>query len=121
MHAEDNRAFLIFEGIDYQSAVYWNDRELGKHVGMFSRQIYEIPRSEILNGVSHLRVRVSGGNQLPRLKLNLRERAWRASAGRFIPHASHAPEFPDRYATLKTQMSFGWDFAPRLFDVRHLG
>lgn len=108
------RTFLVFAGIDYQCAVYWNDVELGKHVGMFSRQVYAIPRDKILEGVNRIAVRVSGGNQLARMKLTPQERVWRAAAGRLIPHANHAPEFPDRYATLKCQMSFGWDFAPRL-------
>lgn len=110
----DTRTFLIFEGIDYSSAVYWNDRELGRHTGMFSRQVYEIPHGEILAGENRLGVRVSGGQQLPRLKLNPAERLWRSAAGKILPQAMQAQEFPERYATLKTQMSFGWDFAPRL-------
>lgn len=112
--ARTERTFLIFEGIDYQSAVYWNDIELGKHVGMFSRQMYEIPRDQILEGANCLAVRVSGGNQLPRMKLRPHEHVWRGIAGRVLPHAAHATEFPDRYATLKCQMGYGWDFAPRL-------
>ncbi len=108
------RTFLIFDAIDYQSAIYWNDTKLGTRVGMFSRQVYEIPREKILEGANLLAVRVSGGNQLPRMKLNWHEKIWRAMVGRFLPHAAHAPEFPDRYATLKCQMSYGWDFAPRL-------
>lgn len=109
----DERTFLIFDGIDYQSAVYWNDVKLGEHVGMFSRQVYEIPRENILQ-TNQLAVRVSGGNQLPRVKLNPAERAWQNIAARIIPHAAQAQEFPERYATLKCQMSYGWDFAPRL-------
>lgn len=111
---EGQRTFLIFEGIDYQSAVYWNDVQLGTHVGMFSRQVYEIPREKILDGVNRIVVRVSGGDQLPRMKLNAQEQLWREVAGRVLPHAANAGEFPDRYATLKCQMSYGWDFAPRL-------
>ncbi len=107
------RTFLCFEGIDYQSAVYWNDVKLGEHVGMFSRQVYEIPREKIFE-TNQLAVRVSGGNQLPRVKLNPPERIWKNVAGRVIPHAAQAQEFPERYATLKCQMSYGWDFAPRL-------
>lgn len=108
------RTFLIFDGIDYQSSVYWNDTALGHHVGMFSRQVYEIPRETIIAGKNRLIVRVSGGNQLPRLKLNPQEHVWRTVAGRVLPHPLHSPEFPDRYATLKCQMGYGWDFAPRL-------
>ena len=111
--SEQVRAFLIFDGIDYQSAIYWNELELGKHVGMFSRQVYEIPREKILE-TNRLAVRVSGGKQLPRVKLNAPEKIWRRVASRVLPHAPQASEFPERYATLKCQMSFGWDFAPRL-------
>jgi len=39
---EGERAFLIFDGIDYISAVYLDQIELGRHEGMFSRQVYEI-------------------------------------------------------------------------------
>lgn len=112
--ASGRRTFLIFEGVDYQCAVYWNDLELGRHVGMFSRQVYEIPLEKILEGANRLAVRVSGGNQLPRMKLEPQEKVWRHVAGRLLPHGAQAGEFPDRYATLKCQMSFGWDFAPRL-------
>lgn len=114
LDAKNNvRTFLVFDGIDYQSQIFWNDVELGKHVGMFSRQVYEIP-CELVFETNRLAVRVSGGNQLPRVKLNLRQRAWQSLASRVIPHAPQAHEFPERYATLKCQMSFGWDFAPRL-------
>lgn len=111
---ENARAFVVFEGIDYQCAVYWDDTLLGAHEGMFSRQVYEIPRA-LRNGKTHrLAVRVSGGNQLPRLKRNAAERVWQNIAGRLLPHPPQAHDFPDRYAALKCQMSYGWDFAPRL-------
>jgi beta-mannosidase len=111
---EHTRTFLVFEGIDYQSAVYWDDTLLGTHTGMFSRQVYEIPNALLQNETHRLAVRVWGGNQLPRAKLNWRERAWKTVAGRLLPHSPQAPEFPDRYQTLKCQMAYGWDFAPRL-------
>ncbi|MBI4670092.1 MAG: hypothetical protein HY741_00270 [Chloroflexi bacterium] len=111
---QDTRTFLIFEGIDYLSAVYWDDVLLGAHAGMFSRQVYEIPSGLVQTRQHRLAVRVWGGNQLPRVKLNVRERAWKSIAGRLLPHPAQSPEFPDRYATLKCQMSYGWDFAPRL-------
>lgn len=111
---ENARAFLLFEGIDYQSAVYWDNELLGAHVGMFSRQLYEIPRAAATKGMHRLAVRVSGGKQLPSMKLNPLERAWQMFAGNILPHPPQAREFPERYATLKCQMSFGWDFAPRV-------
>ncbi len=111
---ENARAFLIFEGIDYASATYWDGKALGAHVGMFSRQTYEIPRAAAVNGTHLLAVRVSGGSQLPKPKLNRWERAWQTCAGKILPHPPQAREFPERYATLKCQMAYGWDFAPRL-------
>lgn len=111
---ENTRAFLVFEGIDYQCAVYWDNIQLGAHVGMFSRQTYEIPNALLQNKTHRLSVRVSGGNQLPRMKLNRAERAWKNIAGFLLPHPPQSHDFPDRYATLKCQMSYGWDFAPRL-------
>lgn len=111
---DEQRLFVIFEGIDYQCAVYWNDVDLGKHVGMFSRQVYEVPHAQITMGTNLLAVRVSGGAQLPQMQLHAQERVWRATFGRVIPHNPQTAEFPDRYAALKTQMSFGWDFAPKL-------
>ncbi len=111
---ESARAFLLFNGIDYQCAVYWDDTLLGTHVGMFSRQTYEIPRALLQKQTHRLAVRVSGGNQLPRLKLNFAERAWQSFSSRVLPHPPQSRDFPDRYATLKCQMAYGWDFAPRL-------
>lgn len=111
---EDARVFLLFAGIDYQCAVYWDDTLLGTHVGMFSRQEYEIPPALRRDKMHCLTVRVSGGNQLPRLKRSAAERAWQEISCRLLPHPPQSHDFPDRYATLKCQMSYGWDFAPRL-------
>ncbi len=120
---EGERAFLVFEGIDYISAVYFDGLELGRHEGMFSRQVYEITEAlESLKDPSgfqnpkglrsdHLiAVRLWGSASLPRPKLSRWQRLWARLAER-LPR-SH-PVFPDRIATLKCQMSFGWDFAPR--------
>ncbi len=104
---EKARLFVTFEGIDYQSAVFWNGQELGRHMGMFSRQIYELPHSQS----GQLAVRVWGSDALPRLKLNRAERSVKSIGRRLLPAN---PTFPDRLATLKCQMSFGWDFAPAL-------
>lgn len=108
------RVWLVFEGIDYQSAVCWDGVELGRHIGMFSCQVYEVPPALLAGRKHQVTVRVWGANQLPRLKLSRGERLWKTVAGAIFPHAEHAPEFPDRYATLKPAMGFGWDFAPRL-------
>ncbi len=107
---KDARVFLVFEGIDYQSAVLWNGVELGRHIGMFARQIYEIPR-ELQNGRAQLAVRVWGAGALPNCSVSRAERVLQEFGARLLPSQ---PLYPDRLATLKCQMSFGWDFAPRL-------
>jgi beta-mannosidase len=114
------RAFLIFDGIDYQSAVFVNGAQLGRHAGMFSQQIYEIPstvNSQQSTGArairnSQLAVRIWGSDALPKLNLSRAQKLW----AKIIAPLYRAPEhpYPDRYATLKCQMQFGWDFAPRL-------
>jgi beta-mannosidase len=109
-----NRRFILLDGVDYQCSVYSGNEELGSHVGMYSRQVYEIPQNVDADGTLCLRVRVSGGRQLPGLKRKRSERVWQKVAERALPHAEHTIEFPDRYATLKCQMGYGWDFAPKL-------
>jgi beta-mannosidase len=109
---EGERAFLVFEGIDYISAVYLNGIELGRHEGMFSRQVYEITRH--LSGPfteSVVAVRIWGSAALPRVQLTAWQEAWNRISGTLLPKFK---AFPDRIGTLKCQMGFGWDFAPRL-------
>ncbi len=114
--AKDERAFLIFDGIDYQSAVFWRGEQLGRHVGMFSQQVYEI-RSPVVSRQSpdsyaQLAIRIWGSDALPKIDKTLAQKMW----ARIISPLFRPPDmpFPDRYATLKCQMQFGWDFAPRL-------
>ena len=128
---EGERAFLVFEGIDYISAVYLNGVELGRHEGMFSRQVYEITnlsRSQIApagfaiqqpGGGLQIRceqkdvvtVRIWGSAALPRPQLTAWQTAWSHIVSILLPKSE---AFPDRIGTLKCQMGFGWDFAPRL-------
>jgi len=105
-----DRAFLSFEGIDYISAVYFDGAELGRHEGMFSRQTYEIT-DRVRAGRSELAVRIWGSDALPQRRLSWWERLW-SPLGTALQGGKEA--FPQRSATLKCQMSFGWDFAPRL-------
>ncbi len=120
---EGERAFLIFEGIDYQSAVWVNGKQLGRHAGMFSRQVYEITddrrqtaddrqHPQFATRNSQLAVRIWGSDALPKMKLSRRQRIWKQIIKPVLPDSSGP--YPDRYATLKCQMQFGWDFAPRL-------
>jgi len=138
---EDERAFLVLEGVDYQSAVFFDGKPLGRHTGMFSRQIHELQSSVVMTvahfatasqssdktssrhsspviakhpcGTRHtLAIRIWGSDALPKLRRTLGQRIW----GRIVKPMFAPPNepFPDRYATLKCQMQFGWDFAPRL-------
>ena len=117
---EGERAFLVFEGIDYQSAVFYDGKQLGRHAGMFSRRIYELrtedggrtTKEKLTPRPSLLAVRLWGSNALPKLEKTLSRRIW----GRIVKPMFMPPSepYPDRYATLKCQMQFGWDFAPRL-------
>lgn len=105
------RAFLEMDGVDTLSAVFVEGRQLGRHDGMFSRHMLEIPAELARRPTVDLAVRIWGSNALPAYSLNRRERAWRHLAS--VDRRS-APLFDDRLATLKRPMSFGWDFAPRL-------
>jgi len=104
------RAFLCFEGIDYISAVCLDEIELGRHEGMFSRQVYEIT-DLVSQGGSEVAVRIWGSSSLPLRQLGWWEKLWSPIAT--VLDRGKEP-FPHRSATLKCQMSFGWDFAPRI-------
>ena len=117
---KDERAFLLFDGIDYQSAVFFDGKQLGRHMGMFSRQVYELKSpaasrqspARISNLQSPISIRVWGSNALPKLQRTFAQQLW----ARLVKPLYTPPSepFPDRYATLKCPMQFGWDFAPRL-------
>jgi beta-mannosidase len=116
------RAFLIFDGVDYLSAIFVGGLELARHAGMFSRQVVEITGTLAAGGAellalgphAQVAVRIWGSGALPRRRLTLPERLWAWLADRLDPTGT----FPDRTATLKCQMSFGWDFAP---PIRTMG
>ncbi len=109
------RAFLVFEGIDYLSAIFVNGQELARHEGMFSRQIVEITQM-LRTGPTDIAVRLWGSSALPKRQLTWRQRAWQKIATPL--YRSWVGIYPDRSATLKCQMSFGWDFAP---PIRTMG
>ncbi|MBI3912729.1 MAG: hypothetical protein HY327_00830 [Chloroflexi bacterium] len=114
---DDERAFLVFEGIDYLSAVFVNEQPLGRHAGMFSRQVYEISDfgiriSDFKPPVPNLAIRIWGSDALPKMKLSPLEKIWRQVIRPLISPPNEP--YPPRFATLKCQMQFGWDFAPRL-------
>jgi beta-mannosidase len=116
----DQRAFLVFYGIDYLSAIFLSGQELGRHEGMFGRQVYEITdvlhQTPDVSAPIEIAVRLWGSGALPRRHLSRLERGWSWLVEHLYPTGMGA--FPDRMATLKCQMSFGWDFAP---PIRTMG
>lgn len=111
----ESRAFLIFTGIDYLSAIFINGQEMARHEGMFSAQTIEISEA-LRHGPVEVAVRLWGSHALPKRSLSWRQRLWQKFAGLF--YRSWVGIYPDRTASLKGQMSFGWDFAP---PIRTMG
>ena len=106
------RAHLVLHGIDYYSRVQANDTLLGSHEGMFSPQVYDV--THLLTGSGRdleLAVRLWGAHALPKRKLSLVQRL-AEPALRLV--GGDTDIFPTRIQTTKCQMSFGWDFAPKL-------
>jgi beta-mannosidase len=117
--APEQRAFLVFDGIDYLSAICISGREVGRHEGMFSAQRIELTgllQSNPVPGSVEVAVRLWGSSALPRRQLTWLQRAWQHIAAPV--YGSWVGIYPDRSATLKCQMSFGWDFAP---PIRTMG
>jgi len=108
------RVFLRFHGVDYRSAVFVNGREMNRHEGMFSRQTIEITDA-LTPGGGEVAVRLWGSDALPRRRLNLWQKVWAALGGPL--QRAWGGVYPDRTATLKMQMGFGWDFAPRILTT----
>jgi beta-mannosidase len=110
---EYKRLFLELRGVDYLSQVYLNGRKLGENEGMFTRQLYDV--SSIIRANNTLSVRIMGSSFLRKRSRGGWQRAWEKVGTRL---QSGEALYPDRTATLKCQMSFGWDFAP---DIRTMG
>ncbi len=104
------RAWLRFEGIDYQAAVTVRGRELGRGAGMFAARQWEVT-GLLQRGPAELGVRVWGGGALPTWPRS-RVRQWQRWLAARVQ--SGIPAFDDRLLTLKAPVHFGWDFAPRL-------
>lgn len=107
------RFFLELRGIDYLSQVYFNRRKLGENEGMFTRHLYDV--SSLIKEENILNVRIMGSAFLAKPYLAPWQRIWAKMAR---PLQGNGEVFPERTATLKCQMSFGWDFAP---DMRTMG
>ncbi len=113
--ADDERAFLVFHGVDYMAAIYLDGQLLGCHEGMFSRQIYEVTSLLRTPSESHqVAVRLLGPAHFPVRQLSWLEQLWDRFSARLLPGER---AFPERLNFLKCQMGYGWDFAPRLRTI----
>jgi len=111
--AAGERAWVTFAGIDYCAAVYAGALCLGRRAGMFSPHSYELTPYLRREPEIELAVRIAGGDSLPRLAYTPARRLARRLAG-LLPIED---PYPDRFASLKAPMGYGWDFAPRLLSV----
>lgn len=111
--ATGQRAHLIMHGVDYYSAVHGGGTLLGCHEGMFASQVYEVT-SLLADGGFELAVRLWGGHALPPRRLKPWQRLAEPLLRALVPGTDM---FPARVQTTKCQMSFGWDFAPRLLSA----
>ena len=112
--SQANEAFVRFAGIDYLSAVFAGDECLGRHEGMFSEQAFELTHLLRREPGIDLAVRIWGSDSLPTLQRDTGQRIGRELAR--LLRMAELPN-PDRLATLKCPMSYGWDFAPRLLAM----
>ncbi len=92
------RCHILFMGLDYVSRVELNGKVLAEHEGMFSRIDLDITDSLAASGKQKLAVTLLG------IPATNTERL-----GKIMGYSEFGRK---RY--LKTQMSFDWDFAPRL-------
>src|SRR5574340_291397 len=110
------RAWLVLDGADYYTWAYLNGNLLGRHEGMFSRQIYEITclgQAGSLPCANRLAVRFMAPARLP----DNRSTRWHKFLNRIEHRLFPLGCDPDRRDTLKCQMSYGWDFAPALRTI----
>ncbi|MCS6801974.1 MAG: glycoside hydrolase family 2 TIM barrel-domain containing protein [Chloroflexota bacterium] len=100
-----HRRFLRFKGIDYQGEIAIDTQVVARFRGMFSERRVALPAAG-----GTLTVRCAAPLTLPTPRLGRRERlmAWA------FRHVFGSTLFPPRLATLKCQMTYGWDFAPPL-------
>ncbi|MCP4164456.1 MAG: hypothetical protein GY759_01015 [Chloroflexi bacterium] len=109
----DQRAWLRFDGIDYQGAVVLNGVELGRGAGMYARRQWEVTEA-LRQGKGDLAVRIWGAGALPKWPDSVALRLKRQVMSRL---QGGIPAFDDRLLTLKAPLHFGWDFAPRLLPI----
>jgi len=99
---KDERVWILFHGIDYKSRGSLNGKEIFDHTGMFSRVFVDATALLKKGEANELDVQLEGlGNLINSGSYTLDEilEQW------------------NRRHTTKTQMSYGWDFAPELIGA----
>ncbi|MBA3534797.1 MAG: hypothetical protein H0T73_23035 [Ardenticatenales bacterium] len=111
------RAFLHFDGIDYLSTIWLDDRCLAHHEGAFSRLSVEIteylPADGILRGY-RIAVRLWGAAVWPRPAWHWWERLLIPPTRWLLPGKESLRPYHPRLRLLRPSMQAGWDFAPAL-------
>lgn len=115
------RAFLLFRGIDYLADIWWassrHTRRLIRHEGQFVTQhlemTHDIPRDGQMRTYA-LGVRLWGAAGWPYPEWSLLDRLWAPLANRLYGGKESITPYHRRLGLLRNQMSFGWDFAPKL-------
>jgi beta-mannosidase len=97
----DERAHLVFEGLDLRAVIYLNGREVGRHANAFHPCRIDVTGT-LKRGENVLVVDIESG----------------------VNHVADKPlegygvrEPTKRHWLRKTQSSFGWDWSPRLLNV----
>ncbi len=99
---QDQRVWILFHGIDYKSRGSLNGREIFNHTGMFSRVFVDATPLLKKGEENQLEVQLEGlGNLI--------------NSGSYT--VDEILEQWNRRHTTKTQMSYGWDFAPELIGA----
>jgi beta-mannosidase len=116
LELRSSEEFVVLEadGIDYRCAIWFDDRLLAAHEGMFARQTVILPPECCDSGRHELAVRIWGGGALPASPNPPARRALQRLLKVLSPGFEY---FPNRMATTKAQFSFGWDFSPRLLSM----
>jgi beta-mannosidase len=98
------RAWLVFDALDYAAVIHLNGKEVGRHANAFYPCRVEV--------TEHLK---SGENQLVvQVESGLFHAAYRSGAG-YNVNPGH--ELTKRPWLRKTQSEHGWDWSPRLLNV----
>ncbi|MDQ7028813.1 MAG: hypothetical protein Q9O62_03065 [Ardenticatenia bacterium] len=107
------RAFVRFLGIDYLADIWWDGLHLARHEGQFVDLWAEITDTVPRDGRPRehtLGVRLWGAHAWPQPQWPLLDRLWRPLAERLI--ATPLRPYHHRLGLVRSQVSFGWDFAP---------